>query len=237
MASQRQEGWPFTQTSPTKRDLRFGWKWAISGLGQGSTSKIQKHLVTSENRKRLMGTWLKDTGTDLKRVPLATFGLIWASERIMMGMSHREPFFFFFWRGPEWVSRDSKEMREPVPSCCGLNPKCPHKLCTRTSAIARGFLWEGDRIQSRLSVRLADTGHKGWAWKLIPSSKLWTETVSCSGYCAWKEPHEEPHAPTDRWSCSPRPPPPIMVDRVQGTVSWNKSFLSYVQDLSSILSL
>lgn len=81
------------QTSPTKRDVIFGWKWAISGLGQGSTSKRQKHLVTSENRKHLMGTWLKDTGTDLKRVPLAIFGLIRASERIMTGMSHRKPFF------------------------------------------------------------------------------------------------------------------------------------------------
>lgn len=40
-----------------------------------------------------MGTWLKDTGTDLKRVPLAIFGLIGASERIMTGMSHTEPFF------------------------------------------------------------------------------------------------------------------------------------------------
>lgn len=36
----------------------------------------RKHLVTSENRKYLMGTWLKDTGTDFKRVPPAIFGLI-----------------------------------------------------------------------------------------------------------------------------------------------------------------
>lgn len=156
---------------PTKRDLRFGWKWAISGLRQGSTSERQKTSCHIWKQEVFNGNMVKGHRNWPQE---GSFGHIWvnsSSERIMTGMSHREP---FFWRGPEWVSCDSKEtMEPPLPSSYGLDPKFPTRC---TFARLEGF--SGEVIESKTYCQAGRHRSQRVCWE---GSKLWTERVSCSG--------------------------------------------------------
>jgi len=80
---------------PNITSLLVGDVWSAVQKAILSTSEVLSlpSPAHGERVREHIGKWLKDTGTDLKRVPLAIFGLIRASERIMTGMSHRKPFF------------------------------------------------------------------------------------------------------------------------------------------------
>lgn len=147
---------PFTQLS------EHAPRQETCDLGESGWLRVQgREYKWGENRKYLMGTWLKDTGTDFKRVPLAIFGLMWASERTVAVMSHRDPFLQESLRLKRWGEA-------PLDSCCGLNPKSPYRLCICTFAPARGILWGGHRNQDILPS-WPTLGTKGREGRLYPA--------------------------------------------------------------------
>lgn len=158
-----------------------------------------------------MGTWVKDTGTDFKRVPPAIFGLIWASERIMTVMSHREPFL------KESLSESTATLQRTRRCCCGLKPRpSPHRLCVCTFAPARGMLWEGSRDQDILPS-WQTLGTKGGEGRLNPALSS-DQSLCFMVRLLCKKPHTRADVTKMLLlSCF------TMTDRSPRAVSWNKS--------------
>lgn len=159
-----------------------------------------------------MGTWLKDKGTDFKRVPPAIFGLIWASERIMTVMSHREPFL------KESLSESTVTLKRREDAAVVSIQDPPH---THTGYVFAHFPQLGAFFVEVLEIRTYCQAGRFWAQRaergdypqlqaLIRASASW------SGYCA------RSHTLVQMW-----PRCFTMTDRSRWAVSWNKSLPSH----------